>query len=130
MRPRTGRCSRPPEPRPTDSQAAEHAHAAMTYGPHTSTDRQRMLATLGLESIDGLFDDIPAAMRASGLDLPAALDELSLARRLETLAGRNQPGLTSFLGAGAYRHHIPAAVDAVLSSGEFYTAYTPYQPEI
>jgi len=102
----------------------------MTYGPHTATDRERMLGALGLDSIDGLFDDIPAAMRASGLDLPAALDELSLARRLETLARRNQPGLTSFLGAGAYRHHIPATVDAILSRGEFYTAYTPYQPEI
>jgi len=102
----------------------------MTYGPHTATDRERMLGALGLDSIDGLFDDIPAAMRASGLDLPAALDELSLARHLETLAARNQPGLTSFLGAGAYRHHIPATVDAILSRGEFYTAYTPYQPEI
>jgi glycine dehydrogenase subunit 1 len=102
----------------------------MTYGPHTASDRERMLGALGLDSIDGLFDDIPAAMRATGLDLPAALDELSLARRLETLAARNQPGLTSFLGAGAYRHHIPATVDAILSRGEFYTAYTPYQPEI
>ena len=102
----------------------------MTYGPHTTTDREHMLGALGLDSIDGLFDDIPAAMRASGLDLPAGLDELSLARRLETLAARNQPGLTSFLGAGAYRHHIPATVDAILSRGEFYTAYTPYQPEI
>jgi glycine dehydrogenase subunit 1 len=102
----------------------------MTYGPHTATDRERMLGALGLDSIDGLFNDIPVAMRASGLDLPAALDELSLARRLETLAARNQPGLTSFLGAGAYRHHIPATVDAILSRGEFYTAYTPYQPEI
>ena len=102
----------------------------MTYGPHTASDRERMLGALGLDSIDGLFDDIPAAMRATGLDLPAALDELSLARRLETLAARNQPGLTSFLGAGAYRHHIPATVDAILARGEFYTAYTPYQPEI
>ena len=102
----------------------------MTYGPHTATDRERMLGALGLDSIDGLFSDIPAAMRATGLDLPPALDELSLARRLETLAARNQPGLTSFLGAGAYRHHIPATVDAVLSRGEFYTAYTQYQPEI
>jgi len=102
----------------------------MTYGPHTIADRQRMLAALGLDSIDGLFADIPAAVRANGLDLPPALDELSLARRLEALAGRNQPGLTSFLGAGTYRHHIPPTVDAILSRGEFYTAYTPYQPEI
>jgi glycine dehydrogenase subunit 1 len=89
-----------------------------------------MLSALGLDSIEGLFSDIPAAMRATGLDLPDGLDELSLARRLETLAARNQVGLASFLGAGAYRHHVPATVDQILSRGEFYTAYTPYQPEI
>jgi glycine dehydrogenase subunit 1 len=100
------------------------------YGPNTADDRERMLGALGLESIDGLFSDIPAGVRATGLDLPAGLDELSLARRLETLAARNQVGLASFLGAGAYRHHIPATVDQILSRGEFYTAYTPYQPEI
>jgi glycine dehydrogenase subunit 1 len=100
------------------------------YGPNTGGDRERMLGALGLDSIDGLFSDIPAGVRAQGLDLPAGLDELSLARRLETLAARNQVGLASFLGAGAYRHHIPATVDQILSRGEFYTAYTPYQPEI
>jgi glycine dehydrogenase subunit 1 len=100
------------------------------YGPNTAGDRERMLGALGLESIDDLFSDIPASVRAQGLDLPAGLDELSLARRLETLAARNQVGLASFLGAGAYRHHIPATVDQILSRGEFYTAYTPYQPEI
>jgi glycine dehydrogenase subunit 1 len=100
------------------------------YGPNTAGDRERMLDALGLDAIDGLFSDIPAGVRAQGLDLPAGLDELSLARRLETLAGRNQVGLASFLGAGAYRHHIPATVDQILSRGEFYTAYTPYQPEI
>ena len=100
------------------------------YGPNTAGDRERMLGALGLDSIDGLFSDIPASVRATGLDLPPGLDELSLARRLETLAARNQVGLASFLGAGAYRHHIPATVDQILSRGEFYTAYTPYQPEI
>jgi glycine dehydrogenase subunit 1 len=100
------------------------------YGPHTSTDRERMLAALGIDSTDDLFADIPAAVRASGLDLPDGLDELSLARRLEDLSRRNRVDLVSFLGAGAYRHHIPATVDQILSRGEFYTAYTPYQPEI
>jgi len=100
------------------------------YGPNTSGDRARMLGALGLESIEDLFADVPAPVRANGLDLPAGLDELSLARRLETLAARNQVGLASFLGAGAYRHHVPATVDQILSRGEFYTAYTPYQPEI
>ncbi len=100
------------------------------YGPNTDGDRARMLGVLGLDSVDRLFEDIPAGVRANGLDLPPGLDELSLARRMETLAARNQVGLTSFLGAGAYRHHIPATVDQILSRGEFYTAYTPYQPEI
>ncbi len=102
----------------------------MAYSPHTVDDRQQMLAALGIESVDALFADIPPAVRARGLDLPPALDELSLARRLETLAGRNRVELASFLGAGAYRHHIPPTVDQILSRGEFYTAYTPYQPEI
>ncbi len=102
----------------------------MAYGPHTADDRQRMLSTLGLESVDVLFEDIPATVRADGLDLPPPEPELGLAMRLESLAGRNRVGLTSFLGAGAYRHHIPPTVDAILSRGEFYTAYTPYQPEI
>ncbi len=100
------------------------------YGPHTATDRERMLAALGIDSVDALFADIPTAVRADGLDLPPGLDELSLARRLEELARRNRVDLVSFLGAGAYRHHIPATVDQILSRGEFYTAYTPYQPEI
>jgi glycine dehydrogenase subunit 1 len=89
-----------------------------------------MLAALEIGSVDELFADIPASVRARGLDLPAPLDELSLSRRLESLAARNRVGLTSFLGAGAYRHHIPPTVDQILSRGEFYTSYTPYQPEI
>jgi glycine dehydrogenase subunit 1 len=102
----------------------------VTYGPHTPADRQQMLAALGIDSIDALFSDIPAGVRTDGLDLPAPLDELSLARRMEVLAARNRVGLASFLGAGAYRHHIPPTVDQILSRGEFYTSYTPYQPEI
>ncbi|HSH22353.1 MAG TPA: aminomethyl-transferring glycine dehydrogenase subunit GcvPA [Candidatus Caenarcaniphilales bacterium] len=102
----------------------------MAYGPHTSADRSRMLGALGIDSVDRLFDDIPVAVRANGLDLPPPEPELSLALRLEALAARNRVGLMSFLGAGAYRHHIPPTVDQILSRGEFYTAYTPYQPEI
>jgi glycine dehydrogenase subunit 1 len=89
-----------------------------------------MLAALGIDSADALFADIPAAVRSSGLDLPPAQDELSLSRRLETLAARNHVDLASFVGAGAYRHHVPPTVDEILSRGEFYTSYTPYQPEI
>jgi len=89
-----------------------------------------MLAALEIDSIDALFADIPESVRSRGLDLPPPIDELTLARRLEELASRNRVGLASFLGAGAYRHHIPPTVDQILSRGEFYTSYTPYQPEI
>ena len=102
----------------------------MVYGPHTPETRAQMLASLGLDSVDQLFDDIPAPVRADGLELPAPLSELDLSRELSALAAANRTDLVSFLGAGVYRHHIPSAVDAVLSRGEFYTAYTPYQPEI
>jgi glycine dehydrogenase subunit 1 len=102
----------------------------VAYSPHTDADRAQMMAALGIASIDELFADIPPAVRAHGLNLPAAESELELATRLENLARRNHVDLISFLGAGAYRHHVPATVDAVLSRGEFYTAYTPYQPEI
>ena len=89
-----------------------------------------MLAALGLTSVDELFDDIPPAMRASPLDLPPPQPELELAARLEALAGRNRTDLASFLGAGVYRHWSPPAVDQLLLRGEWYTAYTPYQPEV
>ncbi len=102
----------------------------MAYSPHTVDDRRQMLEALGIASIDELFADIPDGVRAHGLNLPPALDELSLARRLETLAGHNRVDLAGFLGAGTYRHHIPPAVDQMLGRSEFYTAYTPYQPEI
>jgi glycine dehydrogenase subunit 1 len=102
----------------------------MPYGPHTADDRETMFGALGIGSIDALFEDIPEAVRVDGLQLPPPEPELELARRMELLAGRNRVDLTSFLGAGVYRHFIPAAVDQVLSRGEFYTAYTPYQPEI
>jgi glycine cleavage system P protein (glycine dehydrogenase) subunit 1 len=102
----------------------------MPYGPHTGDDRAHMLGVLGLESIELLFDDIPDSVRAHGLDLPEPEPELELAARLERLAARNRVDLASFLGAGVYRHFLPPAVDQIISRGEFYTAYTPYQPEI
>src|SRR4051794_10783173 len=102
----------------------------MPYGPHTTDDRARMLAALDIVSVDALFDDIPEAVRARGIDLPAPEPELTLVNRLTALAARNRTDLAPFLGAGVYRHHIPAIVDAMLSRGEFFTAYTPYQPEI
>ena len=102
----------------------------MPYGPHTPDDRARMRAALGIESIEELFSDIPPAVRARRLDLPGPETELELSLRLRALAGRNRIDLASFLGAGVYRHYVPAAVDQIVSRGEFYTAYTPYQPEI
>ncbi len=102
----------------------------MPYGPHTSADRARMLDALGLNSVDRLFDDIPAGLRATALDLPDPEPELELAARLSGLAARNRTDLASFLGAGVYRHWSPPAVDQLLLRGEWYTAYTPYQPEV
>src|SRR6476620_9838376 len=102
----------------------------MPYGPHTAGDRERMRAALGIASVDDLFADIPEALRASPLQLPPPEPELTLAARLQALAGRNRTDLVSFLGAGVYRHWSPPAVDQLLLRGEWYTAYTPYQPEI
>src|SRR5436190_21464272 len=102
----------------------------MAYGPHTPEDRAAMLAVIGVADVDALFADIPAGLRASPLRLPEPVPELELAGRLQALAGRNRTDLASFLGAGVYRHWTPAAVDQLLLRGEWYTAYTPYQPEI
>jgi len=102
----------------------------MPYGPHTDADRASMLGALGLTSVDQLFEDIPEGLRASRLDLPEPEPELELAARLSALAARNRTDLASFLGAGVYRHWSPPAVDQILLRGEWYTAYTPYQPEI
>ena len=102
----------------------------MPYGPHTDGDRERMLASIGVASVDELFADIPTALRASGIDLPGPEPELQLAARLQALASTNRTDLVSFLGAGVYRHWTPPAVDQLLLRGEWYTAYTPYQPEV
>src|SRR3982751_1445500 len=102
----------------------------MPYGPHTDADRGRMLAAIGVATVDELFADIPEALRASPLDLPPPEPELQLAARLATLSGRNRTDVASFLGAGVYRHWTPPAVDQLLLRGEWYTAYTPYQPEV
>ena len=102
----------------------------MAYGPHTPADRQRMLAALGARSVDELFADIPEALRSSPLRLDPPEPEQVLMARLGRLAGRNRTDLASFLGAGAYQHFSPPLVDQILLRGEWYTAYTPYQPEV
>jgi glycine dehydrogenase subunit 1 len=89
-----------------------------------------MLDALGLESVDDLFADIPAPLRASPLRLDPPEPEQQLMARLSGLAARNRVELASFLGAGAYRHFSPPMVDQILLRGEWYTAYTPYQPEV
>ena len=102
----------------------------MAYGPHTPADRQRMLAALGMRSVDELFADIPERLRSSPLRLDPPEPEQLLMNRLAGLAAKNRVDLASFLGAGAYRHFSPPMVDQILLRGEWYTAYTPYQPEV
>ncbi len=98
------------------------------YIPHTEEDCQRMFETIGVHKLDDLFENIPNEFRCSKpLNLPDPLSEPDLLRHLQ---GLQPPLLSTFLGAGAYRHFIPAAVSALTSRSEFYTAYTPYQPEI
>jgi glycine dehydrogenase subunit 1 len=102
----------------------------MSYSPHTAADRERMLAAIGVGSVDDLFADIPAAVRATGFDLPAPLSEQEVRAELSRLAGRNRIPRVSFLGAGVYRHLVPSVVSEVIGRSEFSTAYTPYQPEV
>ncbi len=102
----------------------------MPYGPHAADDRARMLEAIGIDSVDALFEDIPAGLRAGPLVLDEPEPELLLTSRLQAMAARNRVDLASFLGAGAYRHWTPAVIDQMLLRGEWYTAYTPYQPEV
>ncbi|KAA8997923.1 aminomethyl-transferring glycine dehydrogenase subunit GcvPA [Paenibacillus spiritus] len=103
------------------------------YLPMTEEDRSAMLGTIGVQTVDDLFADIPETVRYQGrLPLSEALDEYALLRHMNRLAGRNAhfDSHISFLGAGLYDHHIPVVINHVISRSEFYTAYTPYQPEI
>ena len=104
----------------------------MTYAPNTDADRTAMLRAVGVESIDDLFVDIPVEHRDPVLDLPPALPETDAIRHLHALGARNATSndLPAFLGAGFYRHFVPALVDQQLLRSEWYTAYTPYQPEM
>src|SRR3989304_10605538 len=104
----------------------------MAYIPHTERDRQAMLAAIGVSSLDELFQAVPAEVRFPDLDLPEPLSEMEVMAELQALAEANvdTQHYACFLGAGAYNHFIPAVVDHILRRNEFYTAYTPYQPEI
>jgi glycine dehydrogenase subunit 1 len=106
---------------------------SMPYLANTEEDQRSMLEAIGVGSIDELFSAIPAELRLGRpLDIPAALTELELTSRMTALAARNRSAdqKVCFLGGGSYDHFIPAVVDAIASRGEFYTSYTPYQPEV
>jgi len=101
----------------------------MPFIPHTDQDIQEMLDTIGVKNIETLFDEIPDELRPAPLDeIPSGVSEMVLTREMAERA-KADGGMLSFIGAGAYEHHIPAAVWDIAARGEFYTAYTPYQAE-
>jgi glycine dehydrogenase subunit 1 len=101
----------------------------MPYISNTDAQRREMLDAIGLSSLDDLFADIPAPLQVPALDIPPGRSEGEVLAHLRALSERNAHGLVCFLGGGFYDHFIPSCVDAMASRGEFYTAYTPYQPE-
>ena len=105
----------------------------MRYTPHTSADREQMLRATGIDSIEALYQHVPATLRQqSKINLPKGVSEFAVRQRLASLASRNAtpPEWSLFLGGGIYHHFIPSAVDATISRAEFSTSYTPYQPEV
>lgn len=102
------------------------------FTPHTDQEVDLMLKAVGAKSLEDLFQDVPTKHRFPKLNLPPALTEMEAMAELQDMAGVNETtrDLVCFLGAGAYYHYIPAAVDAIIRRGEFLTAYTPYQPEV
>ena len=102
----------------------------MPYISNTDEQQREMLETIGVQSIDDLFADIPKELRCGDLNIPAGMTEQEARNRIAALADHNSTNLVGFLGGGFYDHFIPAALPAIVSRSEFYTAYTPYQPEI
>ena len=92
-------------------------------------ENSELMKEIGVENIEALFSDIPVEARIRELDLPEGMEEWELKRRLDDILAMNRKGL-SFLGGGIYQHHIPSAIGAIISRGEFLTSYTPYQPEL
>lgn len=101
----------------------------MSYTPHTDEQIKEMLKKIGASSIDELFKDITPELRPRSFDIPEGRSEYEVKEHIKKLAAKNRNGLINFLGAGFYDHYIPSAVDAICLNPEFYTAYTPYQPE-
>lgn len=102
----------------------------MSYVLTTAAEQAEMLGALGIRSVEDLFADIPQDQRPKSFNIPPGRSELEVQRHLRALANKNAVGLVCFLGAGFYDHFVPAAVDALVSRAEFYTSYTPYQPEV
>ncbi|MGH2591419.1 MAG: glycine dehydrogenase, partial [Actinomycetota bacterium] len=105
----------------------------MRFAPHTDDDVRQMLEAIGLGDLDELFEQIPATVRLDRpLDLPEGVSEMEIVADLRALAARNRGAdeLVCFAGAGAYDHYVPAVVWSLAGRSEFYTSYTPYQPEL
>ena len=101
----------------------------MSYIPHTKEQTQQMLKAIGVSSVEELFNDISPSLRPRSFNVPDGISESQVISLMHGLALKNATNLKSFLGAGFYDHYIPAAVDFIANRSEFYTAYTPYQPE-
>lgn len=99
------------------------------YCPHTPEEIEEMLSAIGVASVEELFAPIPAALRATTFNIPPGMSEFETFSRMQAIAGENGQGITNFIGGGFYDHIIPSAVDHLSGRAEFYTAYTPYQPE-
>ena len=102
----------------------------MPFIANTPAQQREMLEAIGVKNIDDLFADIPPELLCGELDIQPGMTEQEIRSRISALADKNITGQTSFLGGGFYDHFIPAAQEALVSRSEFYTAYTPYQPEI
>lgn len=104
----------------------------MNYIPHTDAERRAMLDVIGVNSLDELFDAVPQKYRFPQLELPAPVTEMEIGWEMQQLSDANADvnHYACFLGAGAYHHYTPSLVDHIISRGEFFTAYTPYQPEV
>ncbi len=101
----------------------------MSFIPHSPSEVKSMLGSIGLKSIDELFSDIPNNLKPKSFNIPEGKSEFEVVEYLRGLSSKNATSLINFLGAGFYDHYIPSAVDDIVSRSEFYTAYTPYQPE-
>ena len=120
---------RPPDPLTPDPNLRGRS---MDFIPNTDQDRAEMLRAIGVDSVEQLLEVVPEKVRRPRLDLPSALTEMELAEEMRALAEQNLDALHNacFLGAGVYNRYVPSAISQMLLRSEFYTSYTPYQPEV